>query len=68
MVCVAIKGKPVIGVIFKPFETKQNSSLFWSWTNHAISRNLQVLLKVTYIKNINNMSYKFFLFNKPVRR
>ncbi|XP_050574920.1 putative inositol monophosphatase 3 [Bombus affinis] len=46
MVCVAIKGKPVIGVIFKPFETKQNSSLFWSWTNHAISRNLQVLLKL----------------------
>ncbi|XP_031840355.1 putative inositol monophosphatase 3 [Nomia melanderi] len=45
MVCVAVKGKPIIGVIYKPFETKQNSSLFWSWTNHAVSRNLQVLPK-----------------------
>ncbi|CAL7935620.1 unnamed protein product [Xylocopa violacea] len=46
MVCVAVKGKPIMGVIYKPFETKQNSSLFWTWTNHAISRNLQVLHKL----------------------
>lgn len=69
MVCVAVKGKPVIGVIYKPFETKQNSSLFWSWTNHAISKNLQILHKVKYcIKNVvKNMFYKIFLF-KLVRR
>ncbi|XP_006624339.1 putative inositol monophosphatase 3 [Apis dorsata] len=46
MVCIAVKGKPIIGVIYKPFETKQNSSLFWSWTNHAISKNLQILHKL----------------------
>ncbi|XP_017761702.1 PREDICTED: putative inositol monophosphatase 3 [Eufriesea mexicana] len=46
MVCVAVKGEPIIGVIYKPFETKQNSSLFWTWANHAVSRNLQVLHKV----------------------
>ncbi|XP_053972012.1 putative inositol monophosphatase 3 isoform X2 [Hylaeus anthracinus] len=46
MVCVAFKGKPIIGVVYKPFETKQNSSLFWTWTNHGISRNLQVLPKL----------------------
>ncbi|XP_015438191.1 PREDICTED: putative inositol monophosphatase 3 [Dufourea novaeangliae] len=46
MVCVAVKGKPIIGVIYKPFETKQNSSLFWTWTSHAVSRNLQVLPKL----------------------
>lgn len=46
MVCVAVKGKPVMGVIYKPFEAKQNSSLFWTWTNHAVSRNLQVLHKL----------------------
>lgn len=40
MVCVAFKGKPIIGVVYKPFETKENSSLFWTWTNHAVSRNL----------------------------
>lgn len=46
MVCVAVKGKPVMGVIYRPFESRQNSSLFWTWTNHAISRNLQVLHKL----------------------
>ncbi|XP_076287386.1 putative inositol monophosphatase 3 isoform X1 [Lasioglossum baleicum] len=45
MVCVAVKGRPIIGVIYKPFEPKQNSSLFWSWTNHAVSRNLQIFPK-----------------------
>lgn len=50
MVCIAVKGKPIIGVIYKPFETKQNSSLFWSWTNHAISKNLQILHKVINTK------------------
>ncbi|XP_076622708.1 putative inositol monophosphatase 3 isoform X2 [Colletes latitarsis] len=45
MVCIAVKGKPIIGVIYKPFETKQNSSLFWTWTDHVVSRNLQGLHK-----------------------
>ncbi|KAL6442958.1 hypothetical protein ACFW04_002754 [Cataglyphis niger] len=45
MVCVAVKGQPIIGVIYKPFETKQNYSLFWTWTNHGVSKNLKNLSK-----------------------
>lgn len=47
MVCIAIKGQPVIGIIYKPFETQQN--LFWAWSNHGTSRNLRNLPKVTRI-------------------
>lgn len=49
MVCIAVKGQPIIGVIYKPFETKQNYSLFWTWTNHGASRNLKNLSKVITI-------------------
>ncbi|XP_011648214.1 putative inositol monophosphatase 3 [Pogonomyrmex barbatus] len=46
MVCIAVKGQPVIGVIYKPFETRQNYSLFWTWNNHDVSKNLKNLSKV----------------------
>ncbi|XP_011877046.1 PREDICTED: putative inositol monophosphatase 3 [Vollenhovia emeryi] len=46
MVCIAVKGQPIIGVIYKPFETKQNYSLFWTWSSHGVSRNLKNLPKV----------------------
>lgn len=36
MVCVAVKGNPVIGVIHKPFEKKT----FWAWVGHGISNEL----------------------------
>ncbi|XP_032689699.1 putative inositol monophosphatase 3 isoform X2 [Odontomachus brunneus] len=45
MVCIAVKGQPIIGVIYKPFETKQNYSLFWTWTNYGVSKNLKNLPK-----------------------
>ncbi|XP_011329328.1 putative inositol monophosphatase 3 isoform X2 [Ooceraea biroi] len=45
MVCIAVKGQPVIGVIYKPFETKQDYNLYWTWTNHGISKNLKNLSK-----------------------
>ncbi|XP_015593808.1 putative inositol monophosphatase 3 [Cephus cinctus] len=40
MVCVAIKGEPVIGVIFKPFEPK---TTYWAWVDHGVSPNLRNL-------------------------
>lgn len=43
MVCIAVKGKPIIGVIYKPFETKKDRSLYWTWTGHGASQNLQNL-------------------------
>lgn len=46
MVCVAVKGQPIIGVIYKPFETRQNHSLYWAWANHGASRNLKNLPKM----------------------
>ena len=41
MVCVAVKGVPIIGVIHKPFIEKTA----WSWTGHgqADSNNLKIL-------------------------
>lgn len=44
MVCIAVKEKPVIGVIYKPFETSQHN-LYWGWINHGTSRNLKNLTK-----------------------
>lgn len=33
MVCVALNGKPIIGVVHKPFEHKT----FWGWIGHGVS-------------------------------
>lgn len=51
MVCIAVRGQPIIGVIYKPFETKQNYNLYWTWTNHSVSRNLKNLSKVIEVVN-----------------
>lgn len=39
MVCVAVNGKPIIGVIHKPF-SKDNQRTFWAWLDKAKSKNL----------------------------
>lgn len=39
MVCVAIKGKPIIGVIHNPFSGKTA----WAWVDHATSEYLQAI-------------------------
>lgn len=41
MVCVAVKGQPVIGVVHKPF-SKVTS---WSWVGKKVSKDLQNLVR-----------------------
>lgn len=36
MVCVAVKGEPIIGVIHKPFEKKT----YWAWVGHGMAEEL----------------------------
>lgn len=56
MVCVAVKGKPVIGVIHKPFEKKPNT--YWAWVGKGVSTNLEVNSPVEQkIKIIVSMSH-----------
>ena len=41
MVCIAVKGEPVIGVIHKPFEGKT----YWAWVGHGMADELHELNK-----------------------
>ncbi|XP_043289208.1 putative inositol monophosphatase 3 [Venturia canescens] len=38
MVCIAVEGIPIIGVIHKPFAPKQT---YWAWVDYGVSRNLK---------------------------
>lgn len=52
MVCVAVRGLPVIGVIHKPFDTTNGKPgrTYWSWLPFAISPDLN-----TYMENLPNV-------------
>lgn len=39
MVCIAVNGKSVIGIVHLPFENKQRTS--WAWNGKAVSENLK---------------------------
>lgn len=45
MVCVAVKGQPIIGVIHKPF----NKITSWAWHGKGMSEDLKQERKVTLI-------------------
>ncbi|XP_053595380.1 putative inositol monophosphatase 3 isoform X2 [Microplitis demolitor] len=49
MVCIAVRGIPLIGVIHKPFEPKQT---YWAWAYHGVSSNLRKKVKSKSKKNI----------------
>lgn len=62
MVCVAIKGVPVIGAIYKPFTEEMS----WTWLSTASSPNLKqfsvcyvliLLLNYTLLKYITDVSF-----------
>lgn len=36
MICVAVKGEPVIGIVHFPF----NKKTYWAWKDHGVSENL----------------------------
>jgi Golgi-resident PAP phosphatase len=36
MICVAVKGEPVIGVVHFPF----NQKTYWAWKGQGLSENL----------------------------
>jgi len=40
MVCVAVKGTPIIGVIHKPFAP--DTPTFWAWEGKGSSANLKI--------------------------
>lgn len=44
MVCVAVKGKPIIGVIHQPFNQWSETKTSWAWIKHGMSTNLKSLL------------------------
>nr|XP_023024261.1 putative inositol monophosphatase 3 [Leptinotarsa decemlineata] len=58
MVCVAVKGKPVIGVIHKPF----SGSTSWAWVDKAKSVDLNTVLEKSssksYLNVIISLSHK----------
>lgn len=41
MVCIAIKGVPIIGIIHKPFGTSDDT--YWAWPEHGYSKNLAAI-------------------------
>jgi len=59
MVCIAVKGQPIIGVVYKPFETK-DYNLYWTWINHAVSKNLKNLSKVIKLSNNSRTELIYF--------
>jgi len=60
MVCIAVKGQPIIGVVYKPFETKKDYNLYWTWIDHGISKNLKNLSKVIKLSDNSRTEIIYF--------
>ncbi|RWS26951.1 hypothetical protein B4U80_11461 [Leptotrombidium deliense] len=53
MVCVAQKGKPIMGVIHKPF-SKPTAQTYWAWFDNGMSNTIQQLLDSRNISDASN--------------
>ncbi|XP_069669235.1 putative inositol monophosphatase 3 [Periplaneta americana] len=68
MVCVAVKGEPIIGVIHKPFETEPQT--FWAWSGNSHSNNLKhkdgtatgtrIIVSISHAGSVKNISEQAF--------
>ena len=67
MVCISIKGKPIIGVIHKPF----TNETYWIWINHgqsnqfsnrkpSPSNNKTVLVSLSHSGDVTDKVYQYF--------
>ena len=45
MICIAVSGKPIAGVIHQPFESNSNGVTKWGWVDHGISNSLKAAQK-----------------------
>jgi inositol monophosphatase 3 len=48
MVCIAVKGEPVVGVIHKPFEKKT----YWAWVGQGMAEELLEINKAVIITSV----------------
>lgn len=55
MICVAVKGKPILGIINKPYEEEPNT--YWGWVGKATSANLKYVPKSSNYKIIISRSH-----------
>lgn len=49
MVCVCVKGEPIIGIIYNPF----TKNTVWAWKDKATSQNLMNIKTVNLDRIIN---------------
>lgn len=49
MVCIAVKGEPVVGVIHKPFEKKT----YWAWVGQGMAEELLEINKAVIITSVS---------------
>lgn len=54
MICVALNGNPVIGVIHKPFEHKT----YWAWKGHGVSSSISMMKRAEVVANRTQASNK----------
>lgn len=47
MVCIAVKGEPIVGVIHKPFEKKT----YWAWVGQGMAEELLEINKAVIISS-----------------